>query len=163
MIKGFTWPPRRWWLQAIGTLAFVLATGHVLFDRFSLGLDFQSDRSLPWSVYLLDEKSLSPQRGQFVTFDARNTVVFEDGTRLLKKVAGVPGDRFVINDEGAWINGEWQGAILLTTRFGPAVPRDEIIPEGHYAVFAPNPRSVDSRYWGYLTLDQVTARAYPIW
>jgi conjugal transfer pilin signal peptidase TrbI len=93
-------------------------------------------------------------------------------TIVVKVIAGVPGDHVTVNDQGVAINGRsWGGLPHLQVgeklwRMGVRladVRRDERIPEGHLWVAGTNPRSFDSRYWGYVRTDEVVGRAIPMW
>jgi len=66
----------------------------VLVDRLAY------DLKLPLTDISL-RRLADPQRGDVVTFSSP-----KDGTRLIKRIVGLPGDRVEMHDEVLWINGE---------------------------------------------------------
>ena len=66
----------------------------ILVDKHVFGL------RLPWTLIRLTD-GRDPQRGEIVVFDSP-----VDGTSLVKRVAGVPGDVVAIDERGLSINGE---------------------------------------------------------
>ena len=57
------------------------------------------DLKLPLSNTILAHIA-DPQRGDVVTFDSPS-----DGTRLIKRIVGLPGDRIEMHDEHLYVNG----------------------------------------------------------
>jgi conjugative transfer signal peptidase TraF len=92
----------------------------------------------------------------------------EDTELLLKSVAAVAGDEVDVSSLAVTVNGcpLAQSRTLARDRSGhPLVPW----PPGHYRLapgqiwlYAYNPRSWDSRYWGPVTAEAVQARAAPL-
>jgi signal peptidase I len=111
--------PKQWWREYRGTIAFLFCmlmfrsawadwvsvpTGsmnptiiegdRVLVDKHIYGL------RIPWTrVRLTDGRD--PRRGEIVVFDSP-----VDGTSLVKRVVGVPGDTIALDDAGLVVNGE---------------------------------------------------------
>jgi signal peptidase I len=108
----------RWWYEYRGTLLFLVLmlafrsawadwvsvpTGsmnptiiegdRVLVDKHVYGL------RIPWTLARVTD-GRDPQRGEIVVFDSP-----EDGTSLVKRVIGVPGDVIAIDELGLSING----------------------------------------------------------
>jgi len=92
-------------------------------------------------------------------------VCFEpgDGTRLVKRVIGLPGDVVELRNDHLWLNGQPQEvgpyvtipAIAAWRNFGPVK-----VPEGQYFLMGDNrDNSKDSRYFGCVPLNQVIGRA----
>ncbi|OYU42254.1 MAG: signal peptidase I [Burkholderiales bacterium PBB4] len=85
---------------------------------------------------------------------------------VMKVAAGIPGDRLQIKDQTITINGEIVaiGMPLVDTSKVPlkSFERDEVIPAGHVFMMGTHPMSNDSRYWGYLSLNDVVGRGYKI-
>lgn len=141
--------PRDWWREYRGTIAFLFCmlmfrsawadwvtvpTGsmnptiiegdRVLVDKHVYGL------RVPWTLVRLTE-GRDPQRGEIVVFDSP-----ADGTSLVKRVIGVPGDTIELDEDGLIVNGEHAryesgdvarlGRLLATTRARePRVYREE--------------------------------------
>ena len=86
---------------------------------------------------------------------------------VLKRVAGVPGDRLRILDGQVFVNGKLvaeglEDAVLYQRR--PAdFERSEVIPPGRYFVIGTARLSNDSHYWGYLPHEAIVGRGYRIY
>jgi signal peptidase I len=115
----------------------------------------------------------TPQRGEIVVFNSPS-----DGTRLVKRVVGLPGDTVLMVNDQLYINGQplsYQVAngsitetlgqrkhemmVIPTVRamrtFGPIK-----IPTGEYFMMGDNrDNSADSRYFGTVKLDQIVGRS----
>lgn len=73
----------------------ILEGDRILVDKHVFGL------RLPWTLVRLTE-GRDPRRGEIVVFDSP-----VDGTSLVKRVAGVPGDVVALDQRGLSINGEY--------------------------------------------------------
>jgi signal peptidase I len=116
---------------------------------YSLRIPFTSTSVARWNT---------PARGDIV-------VCFEpgDGTRLVKRVIGVPGDVVELRGDHLWLNGRPQEVgpyVTIPARpawrnFGPVV-----VLAGQYFMMGDNrDNSKDSRYFGSVPLNQVIGRA----
>lgn len=127
--------------------------------------------------YRLEPKviqELSDGREQRVVVDQRGVMidgVFR-GVAVIKEVAGVQGDRILVNDYGVHVNGAHRGVLLHARKGGKLSAmgketshywRDERVPPGHLWMMGTHERSYDSRYWGYISDEQVLGRAIPLW
>ena len=127
---------------------------------------------VPFTTWHLARWS-TPQRGEVVVFNSP-----ADGSRLVKRVVGLPGDVVQMISERLYINGQpldydaEQGHLIETlgehrhaVQFIPAVPamRDFgpiTIPAGEYFMLGDNrDNSADSRYIGTVRLDQILGRS----
>ncbi len=146
-----------------GSMRPTIEIGDVLVvdkTAYGLALPFKKKLLLQWDT---------PKRGEIVTFFPDHT-----GDRLVKRVIGVGGD-VVASQRGVLIvNGEPVAATQMfphmTERlegmayntffsafhdFGPLR-----VPEGNLFVMGDNrPNSADSRFWGFLPVDQVRGKA----
>jgi signal peptidase I len=109
---------RRWWHEYRGTLLFlflmlafrsawadwmtvptgsmnptILEGDRVLVDKHAYGL------RIPWTLVRITDGS-DPARGEIVVFDSP-----VDGTSLIKRVVGIPGDVVELDERGLAING----------------------------------------------------------
>lgn len=114
-----------------------------------------------------------PQRGDVVVFDSPR-----DGTRLIKRVVAVGGDRVQLRDGRLRINGR--------TLAGPAEPAlehfgtraaqldladgggpdisDLVVPQGHLLMLGDHRgNSIDGRFFGLVRSDEVYARALGVY
>jgi signal peptidase I len=101
----------------------------------------------------------------------------EDPSRdFIKRVVGLPGETVEIRNKQAWIDGRVLEEPYVRFLEPPLLPQDpeyglrtegrgsdwgpEVVPPGHVFVMGDNrDNSRDSRYWGFLPLDQIKGRA----
>lgn len=114
----------------------------------------------------------APRRGDVVVFDAP-----DDGTRLVKRVAAVGGDRVALRDGRLWIGGAplADGDAAVERFDGRAVPLDlsdgggpdiaeGVVPAGHVLVLGDHRGdSRDGRYFGLVRADAVYGRAVAVY
>jgi signal peptidase I len=99
----------------------------------------------------------APTRGDVIIFDAP-----DDGTRLIKRIVALGGDRLEVRRGHVFVNGlpgDTRAALELRLGGGPDVAPLEV-PAGHVFVmgdFRGNSR--DSRFFGFVREDQIYARA----
>jgi len=161
------WP--RFILRAGLALFLVLGAGAYLIERCRLGYDDQDHQCLPshrW--FLIDRHDREVTQGGIVAFAALGLgPYFRDGQTLVKRAAGVPGDRVEVGLESVRINGATvgEGLALAGTLGHPPQNflRDDIVPPGHLWMMGATADSFDSRYWGFLPEGQVIGRAYALW
>lgn len=167
-----------WWAVGIGkallALLIVLVPLSYAANRYRIGIEgAEGPKCLPYTFFLIDRYDHALRRDQFIAFRAaRMGPFYEDGTTMVKIVAGVPGDqvrvgqgRVRVNDRdwGDLPHAEKGGRLWSLGRRMTEFEREEAIPAGRLWVLTAHPRSYDSRYWGYVETSQVIGRAYPIW
>ena len=161
------WP--RFVLRAGLALVLVLGGCVPAVERFRIGYDDQDHQCLPshrW--FLIDRHDRDVTQGGIVAFAALGLgPYFRDGQTIVKRVAGVPGDRVEVGLEAVRINGAAVGEGLALARALKRPPtdflRDDIVPPGHLWMMGATADSFDSRYWGFLPERQVIGRAYALW
>ena len=109
-----------------------------------------------------------PKRGDVVVF-----IFPEDRTKdFIKRVIGVAGDTVEIRNKKIFINGQPiddphayfegddpSGGVQIKDDYGP-----KTVPENHIFVMGDNrDKSYDSRFWGYVDLDDVKGKAFLIY
>ncbi len=114
-------------------------------------------------------KVRGPRRGDLIAFRAVETEQGPKGSVYVKRLAGQPGDRVRITDGKVFINDEhWSlsnaaGEIrygnirsAMFLRIGSESVR---VPPGNFFVLGDNTwNSSDSRFWGFLPVENVTGR-----
>ena len=161
------WP--RFLLRAGFALLVVLGAGVYLSDRFHVGYDDQDRQCLPphrW--FLIDRHDRDINQGAIIAFAALGLEpYFRDGQIIIKRAAGIAGDRVQVNPETVRVNGVevGDGLALAGTLKRPAADflRDDSVPPGHLWVMGATADSFDSRYWGFLPDGRVIGRAYALW
>jgi len=134
----------------------LLIGDHLLVNKFAYGI------KLP----LIDKKVLvfnEPEREDIIVF-----IFPQDKTKdFIKRVVGVPGDTIEIRKKKIYINGKlWQDehGVYRDSEVTSLVPRDNfgpvVVPPGHVMVMGDNrDRSYDSRFWGFVPIDQIKGKA----
>lgn len=139
------------WLKPCFTKAS-LKKGSVAFMLTFLGMGFfcehvhfikSTTHSMP-EHYFIHFPHVKPKRGDI-------TLVYNSFYQgnLIKRIIGVEGDKISYDKHGEiWVGNKRVGKVYPTTRDGrPLKPfRPVIIPKGYVFLYAPHPRSFDSRY-----------------
>jgi conjugal transfer pilin signal peptidase TrbI len=131
-------------------------------------IGFNVTESLPQTLFLVKE-SEPFSKGDMIQFayKADEEKFLPDGSRIIKKVVGVPGDvvRFEGND--FFINDVKFGKAKEIARSGRALTKNvaKTLSEDEYFVFTPHPDSFDSRYihMGYISNSQVVGKVVLAW
>ena len=137
--------------------------------RYRIGIDGQAERCLPdTSVYLIDRWDRAPLKDGLYAFTAQGLAPwYADGTRMLKRMTGLPGEVVEVSDRGIWMQEHQIGqGLLLAERMGQlpeAFHRQQLLGEGEYWFSGDAPTSFDSRYWGPVSRGQLVGRAWPLW
>ena len=135
---------------------------HILVNKFIYGIKipFTSINFFPWE---------SPQRGSVIVF----IYPLEPEKDFIKRVIGVEGDTVRIVNKKLYINGVevpdphavykedliLPGDMQKRDNFGPVT-----VPKGNLFVLGDNrDRSLDSRFWGFVPLEDVRGKAFMIY
>jgi conjugal transfer pilin signal peptidase TrbI len=90
-----------------------------------------------------------------------------DHNMLTKQVGCTPGDTLTVDDERRFsCNGNPLGQALRTDSRGDVLPLfvfNGVVPQGRYFMIGSNPRSFDSKYFGFVKKNEIFYKAYPIW
>ena len=135
---------------------------HILVNKLSYGL------RIPFLERYVIQYA-TPQRGDVVVF-----IYPEDRSKdFIKRVIGVAGDTVEIRNKKVFINGQpvkdphayfagydpQAGAVGSGDNYGP-----KTVPPDHIFVMGDNrDRSYDSRFWGYVDLNEVRGKAFLIY
>lgn len=180
-IKAFFDKP---WKLPLVMLLGVIALGMprlvtpVLKEHYQIGLDLQEYKCLPYTLYWfsmgrVDERApretqVTLNYGDLVSFIARDNIMGREdlnGKRIVKLVAGLPGDLIEVRDDAIFINGKRWGDLSLRETLGQAkghFDRSQIIPEGKVLLLGNTEYSYDGRYYGLIDQSLINAQAYPI-
>lgn len=137
--------------------------------RYRIGIDTQEDRCLPdTQVYLIDLWDQEPVRDGLYAFRAQGLApLYKNGTRMLKRMSGLPGDTVVVTPEHVLVNDKvvTEGLALAgTLGVKPEQLRRTLtLAEGEFWFTGSAPGSFDSRYWNTVKTEQLVGRAWPLW
>jgi signal peptidase I len=142
-----------------GSMIPTLVIGdHILVNKFIYGTNIPFTHE---EILVFDD----PERGDIIVFEYPRNPERD----FIKRIIGVGGDKIEIKDKKIFINGEpmddpWGSFTDPTIRqqrdnFGPIV-----VPEGKYFVMGDNrDNSHDSRFWGFVSRDQIKGEAFIIY
>lgn len=177
--SNFAWFfARPWMAPAMALVAILMAVlpqaiGALVKSNVQIGWDAQDYKCLPFSLYLFKMESARPaevatRRGAMVVFkphDGNTGISRLDGIRMVKVVAGLPGDRLVVKDDFAYVNGApWGRLTLLGTlhKGAGSFDRDVYVPPGKVLLLGTTPYSYDGRYYGFIDQGDIEAEAIPV-
>ena len=146
-----------------GSMLPTLQVGdHILVNKFIYGL------RLPLTGWRLLPLR-APGRGDVVVF----VYPVDPSKDFIKRVVGIAGDVVHIRDKHVYINGDlWNDPHAFFADGSASVhgasPRDNYgpitVPAGHIFVMGDNrDRSYDSRFWGFVDLNEVMGKAFLIY
>lgn len=89
-----------------------------------------------------------------------------EGALLIKRVGGVPGDKYAITDTGLSINGRFIGPVFEQDREGKPLPKKRgtwRIKQGYFLPVATGvENSFDGRYFGAVPVGLIRGKAIPV-
>lgn len=150
-------PSKKECMQAVLAGALAMLAVLAISSCFSLYIDFQHIKCLPWTAYVSVPFTKTLQKGDYIVFEAKNNVFFgkRNGEIVGKMIAGVPGDQVLVSKEGVFINRVRIGEIEAYASY--KLERSErsfdvsyTLGPNNYFVAGTEPHSFDSRYWGVI-------------
>jgi conjugal transfer pilin signal peptidase TrbI len=136
--------------------------------KYSFGYDGTTgEHCLPYTLFIIDKQDKQLDRHNLFAFYSKNmNPYYPNGTIVVKELAGIPGDRVVVNEGKVYVEGKLRGDLPHVKKLkkkNSDYQRDELVPAGKYWAMGTLPKSYDSRYWGYVDSErQVIGKAYPI-
>lgn len=120
-----------------------------------------ASHSLPQTLFLAVNSSCPFEKGNIVSIDHPYLKL-----TVGKIIAGIPGDRILINDQTLFINDKEIGKIQTTSKSGKTYTaiHEGFIDQGCYFVYTPHPESFDSRYaeFGLIREEWIAEVLWPI-
>ncbi|BCU08437.1 hypothetical protein Atep_31140 (plasmid) [Allochromatium tepidum] len=156
---------------------FVVSLVLVLLWRagdYRLGVDVQrftgEPSCLPFTLFVMHmQVDRPPQRGDFVVAtmpDSGLPLGARPGARILKRIAGVPGDQIRIEGTELYINGLHRDRLWLAKSLPGKQPGDFdlnlTLADGQYFLLGSTQESFDSRYWGPIHREAIRGYAHPL-
>lgn len=147
---------------ALFTPVLVLGAAH-LSSHYRIAFDHQTVRCLPWWAYVIALGD-HPDRGQLLAFSSGSALPFPEGTVLVKRLVGMPGDQIEVQAGEVRVNGTVLGELsdeVLTQLSRPALDFQAryTLGEDEFFVLGDAAVSFDSRYWGPVRSEDVLGRA----
>lgn len=164
----FRLPPRSRLCRALVVIAACLLVSAWIPRQLTLN----PTNSLPNTLYVLN-KGVAPEsihRGDIVRFPFKSSVTDAvakgQPVYLLKKAACLQGQVLTVNDRKEYLcDGRWLGRAKDHNMKGEVVQNfvwNGPVPAGKFFALADHKDSYDSRYYGFVDLNKVVAKAYPI-
>lgn len=148
------------------SFSLIAAVILLLASKFTLAVPSQDYSCLFARYFLVDKTNVTVKRDRLVAFYLPvDTPYFPKGTRWIKKLVGVPGDRVLVNVDEVLINGKsYKNNIrqLLMKIEVPesAITKEFILGEDEYFMVGETPLSYDSRFWGAIHASDMIGDAY---
>ena len=111
--------------------------------------------------------------GDYVTFNekSRLDMFVKKGDlknihTLVKQIGCSPGERLTKQKRNWYCNNKYMGTALMADSKGHRLPQFNfagVVPAGRYFVIGTNPRSFDSKYYGFIHADEIIYKAVPLW
>lgn len=158
----------------VAVFGLILALAGVLIgekvsSRWTFAWDNGEFQCLPYWTFVIDRQDLDVERGDLVSFrtfglsaQVRPDAVFT------KLVAGQPGDRIRIDDEGVFVNNAMIGPVFEDV--AKALKRDVssfhgeyVLEDGEFFLVGTQPSSFDSRFYGPVPATQFVGQTYGVW
>jgi len=127
--------------------------------------------SLDHRVFFLVPAS-TVKTGDFLVFRHPDATFVAQGlnrsnNRLIKRVGCSPGENLVTDEERQFFcDGMLLGKALDQDSTGLMLPRFQYsgtVPAGSFFMVGSNPRSFDSKYFGYIHVNEILYKALPLW
>jgi conjugal transfer pilin signal peptidase TrbI len=136
----------------------------------SLAYDPHEEHCLPelHLALLVHKQPNAVGRGDYLFWKASSIAAlsYVQEPYVIKRVAGVPGDKLSIRGDKVYINEqlvvEGLEDAVLYKRHPSEFQRTEVIPPKNYFVIGTARMSNDSRYWGYLRHESIAGTGYRV-
>ena len=157
------------------TLAIVILAALLVGAWLPERLIISTSPSLQYRVFFLTKAKLNKryETGDYLVFRHKATNFIHKGLnqeneRLVKKVGCRPGEILTKDTlRNEYFCGQTSlGSALTVDSKGRTLPSFQFtgsIPENSYFVVGSNPRSFDSKYFGFVHADEILYRALPLW
>lgn len=143
----------------------------MFYGKVFFGFANQASSCLYAEFFIIDKQVDEVKRGELAMFNfVKEAVVLAPGDRLIKIVAGIPGDTISFNESELFVNGKrFPKAKSMQTNLkmlGHSITDYQtkyILKNNEYFMVGETKDSFDSRYWGPITKSQIEGEAYAIY
>lgn len=143
----------------------------MFYGKVVFGFANQASSCLYAEFFIIDKEVDEVQRGELAMFKfVKDAVVLAPGDRLIKIVAGVPGDTITFNENELFVNGnrfyKAKSMQVNLKTLGHTIDDYQTkytLKDNEYFMVGETPDSFDSRYWGPITQSQIEGEAYAIY
>ena len=152
-------------------LLYGVAVLYVFYDKVFFGFSNQATSCLHAEFFIIEKQVDDIQRGELAMFNfVKENVVLTPGDKVIKIVAGLPGDTISFNENELFVNGERfykaKSMQVNLKTLGHTIDDYQTkytLKDNEYFMVGETPDSFDSRYWGPISQSQIEGEAYAIY
>ncbi|MCU8056168.1 signal peptidase I [Shewanella sp. SM34] len=154
--------------NVIASFSLIAAVILLLASKFTLAVPSQEYSCLFARYFLVDKTNITIKRDRLVAFNLPvDTPYFQKGSRWIKKLVGVPGDRVIVRIDEVLINGKsyknnMRQLLMKIELAESAITREFVLAEDEYFMVGETPLSYDSRFWGVVHARDMIGDAYAV-
>ncbi|MCU8013776.1 signal peptidase I [Shewanella sp. SM74] len=154
--------------NVIASFSLIAAVILLLASKFTLAVPSQEYSCLFARYFLVDKTNITIKRDRLVAFNLPvDTPYFKKGSRWIKKLVGVPGDRVIVRIDEVLINGKsyknnMRQLLMKIELAESAITREFVLAEDEYFMVGETPLSYDSRFWGVVHARDMIGDAYAV-
>jgi signal peptidase I len=161
----------------------LLIGDYLLVNKLAYGVrnPFTNQIWIPWGtpqrgdvvVFIFTTDSGKPYIKQPANSPYKDDRQYREEKDYIKRVIGLPGDQVQIINKKVFINGKPYDTPQAVYKHEEIIPGDDqprdnfgpvTVPPGHYFVMGDNrDHSLDSRFWGFVSLEAMRGRAFIIY
>ena len=134
---------------------------------YIIGLDFREIRCFESKIYCIKKNSFEKDDIYIAfTADKRFPPYVKEGDVIFKRIVGRKNDELKTDGRDFYLNGEYLGTARETDSKGKSIKHFSYsgkIPSVSYFVMGTHELSYDSRYYGFITRDQIIGGGKPLW
>ena len=154
--------------NVIASFSLIAVVILLLAYKFTLAVPSQEYSCLFARYFLVDKTNITIKRDRLVAFNLPvDTPYFKKGSRWIKKLVGVPGDRVIVRVDEVLINGKsyknnMRQLLMKIELAESAITREFVLAEDEYFMVGETPLSYDSRFWGVVHARDMIGDAYAV-
>jgi conjugal transfer pilin signal peptidase TrbI len=150
---------RKFLLGLVGAIFGIIIT-YIYYPKIPYRLGLIDTPSIYKKIVIYELKQpVDIQRDKLYVFSfSKDTRYFKKGDLFIKYTKCLPGDKLEVKGLKYYCNGKYFATAQKTDSKGRPVKHfvySGIVPDGKVFMYAPHPRSYDSRYWGFLDEDKI--------
>ncbi len=135
-------------------------------------ISISTSPSLRHRIFFLSKNYAGIKTGDYLVFTHSDTSFTQKGLQpanhqMIKQVGCSPGETLTRESDNKYFcNRRYLGASLLTDSTGRQLPIFHFngpVPENSYFMVGADPRSFDSRYFGFVRAEEILYTALPLW
>lgn len=151
-------------IRAFVVFAGALVVGLYLPTKITITLTDSVKYRIFW---MTDATNAEIQKGDYLLFNQDHPwkEKYRGITRVVKEVGCVGEDTLTKNGAEFFCNGVSLGKVLATDNTGQQLPTflfDGVVPHGKYFMRGHDVKSYDSKYYGFITNENIIAKAIPL-